>query len=92
MPWQSSNHWGQIFFEQGWLGLVGFNLFIGCLLMQSISQVRQGELFAAVAVSGAAGFLIVGLFGSLFDTPRLATLFFFASVLPFLRKETAAVN
>ena len=92
MPWQSSNHWGQIFFEQGWFGLIGFNLFIGCLLIQSISQIRRGDLFAAVAVSGAAGFLTVGLFGSLFDTPRLATLFFFGSVLPFLRKETVAVN
>ncbi len=88
MPWQSSNHWGQIFFEQGWLGLIGFNLFIGCLLMQSISQIRQGDLFTAVALSGAAGFLVVGLFGSLFDTPRLATLFYFGSILPFWRKET----
>ena len=91
MPWQSSNHWGQIFFEQGWLGLIGFNLFIGCLLIQAISQIRRGDLFAAVAVSGAAGFLVVGLFGSLFDTPRLATLFVFGSILPFLRKETVAV-
>ena len=85
MPWQSSNHWGQIFFEQGWLGLAAFNLFIVCVLFSLFLQVRQGDLFAGVVLSGIVGFLTVGLFGSLFDTPRMATLFYFGSLVPLLR-------
>jgi O-antigen ligase/polysaccharide polymerase Wzy-like membrane protein len=92
LPWQSSNHWGQIFFEQGGLGLVAFNLFILYLVMQAVAQIRRGDVFAAVVLSGSVGFLVVGLFGSLFDTPRLATLFFIASMLPLLGNESVAAT
>ena len=83
MPWQSSNHWGQIIFEQGWFGLLAFNLLILCVLVASLLQVRQGDLFSGVVLSGVLGFLTVGLFGSLFDTPRMALVFYFASLFPF---------
>ena len=49
-------------------------------------------VFAAVVLSGSVGFLVVGLFGSLFDTPRLATLFFIASMLPLLGNESVAAT
>jgi hypothetical protein len=88
MPWQSSNHWGQIFFEQGWFGLIAFNFFLVCVLIQSFCRIREGDVFSAVVVSGAAGFLTVGLFGSLFDTPRMGALFYFVSVLPFCFVES----
>lgn len=91
MPWQSSNHWGQIFFEQGWFGLLAFNLFIACVLIQSFLQIRRGDLFSAAVVSGGIGFLAVGLFGSLFDTPRMATLFYFGCLLPCLSSVKAVV-
>ncbi len=83
MPWQSSNHWGQIFFEQGWLGLLAFNLFVIAVIVGLILKVYRGDLFSGVVLAGVVGFLTVGLFGSLFDTPRMATLFYFLSIFPF---------
>lgn len=92
MPWQSSNHWGQIIFEQGWFGVLAFNLVVAYVLVISFLQVRQGDMFSAVVMSGVLGFLTVGLFGSLFDTPRMATLFFFASLFASRCKATAAIT
>lgn len=76
IPWQSSNHWAQIFFEQGWFGLLVFNLLTAYALIRLLLQAQQGDLFAAVLLASVTGFLTVGLFGSLFDTPRMATLFY----------------
>lgn len=90
MPWQSSNHWGQIYFEQGWLGLIAFNAFVVVISLYLFARVRHGDVFSATALAGAYGFLTVGLFGSLFDTPRLAALFYFCSVLPFLATDSPA--
>jgi len=84
MPWQTSNHWGQIFFEQGWFGLLSFNLAVLSLSVFLFLRSRRGDLFSAAGLSGIFGFLTVGLFGSLFDTPRMAMLFYFGSLLPFL--------
>ena len=35
----------------------------------------RGSPYAAAALASAVGFLCVGIFGSLFDAPRLTTLF-----------------
>jgi hypothetical protein len=87
MPWQSSNHWGQIFFEQGWFGLITFNFFLACVLIYSFVKIRRGDVLSAVVAAGGAGFLTVGLFGSLFDTPRIAALFYVSALLPILSGE-----
>lgn len=92
MPWQSSNHWGQIIFEQGWVGLWAFNFLILTLLVGLLLKVHQGDLFSGVVFAGVLGFLTVGLFGSLFDTPRMATLFYFVSMFPFRCERKAAVE
>ena len=91
MPWQSSNHWGQLIFEQGWFGLVAFNLVVVCIVVISFMQIRQASIFAAAVIAGTFGFLTVGLFGSLFDTPRMATLFFLGSLFPALCRAPGAM-
>lgn len=90
IPWQSSNHWAQIFFEQGWFGLLAFNFLIAYALIRLLLQARQGDLFSAVLLASATGFLTVGLFGSLFDTPRMATLFYLSLFLAVPSRRTPA--
>lgn len=61
MLWHAKNLWVLIVFEQGWVGLLLFNVL----------------LLYTLLLSSLIGFLTVGLIGSLFDSPRIATLFFF---------------
>jgi len=90
LPWQSSNHWAQIAFEQGWGGLLAFNFLLIALLIGLFVRITRGDLFSAAVVAGVLGFLTVGLFGSLFDTPRMATLFYFVTIFPFRCQGAAA--
>jgi hypothetical protein len=81
LPWHIKNLWVEVLFEQGWLGLLSFLLVLAVLLGRLARAVRQGDRLAGVLLASTSGFLTVGLFGSLFDAPRIATLFFLLVVL-----------
>jgi len=77
MPWHIKNLAANVVFDQGLvgLGLLGV-LVIGALLRLTLGPVRAHALAPGVA-GGLAGFLVVGLFDSLLDVPRVAFLFYF---------------
>ena len=81
LPWHVKNLWVEILFEQGWFGLLGFTLLLAALLTHLARAVWRGNGHATVLLASAGGFLTVGLFGSLFDAPRMALLFFLLVVL-----------
>jgi hypothetical protein len=81
LPWHIKNLWVEVLFEQGWFGLLSFLLLLAVLLAHLGRAVRHGERLAAVLLASTSGFLAVGLFGSLFDAPRIATLFFLLVIL-----------
>jgi hypothetical protein len=82
LPWHIKNLWVEVLFEQGWVGLLSFLLLLGVLLAHLTTRaVRHEDRLAAVLLASTSGFLAVGLFGSLFDTPRIATLFFLLVVV-----------
>ena len=81
LPWHIKNLWVEVLFEQGWFGLLTFLLLLAVLLAHLGRAVRHGERLAAVLLASTSGFLAVGLFGSLFDAPRIATLFFLLVIL-----------
>jgi hypothetical protein len=76
LPWHIKNLWVEILFDQGWFGLISFLLLIVAVIAHLGRAVWRGDHLAGVLLASTGGFLTVGLFGSLFDTPRIATLFF----------------
>lgn len=74
LPWHIKNVWVHVLFEQGWLGLVAF----ASLTLLALSRLARagwsGHRLAWVWLASLAGLLVVGMFDSLIDAPRLSTL------------------
>lgn len=76
LPFHIKNLWVGLFFEQGVLGVLLFTGLTLVICWQLSVRSWHGELFAIALLSSLIGFFGVGLFGSLFDAPRLTLLFF----------------
>ncbi len=74
LPWHIKNVWVHVLFEQGWLGLSLFVGLIGFALIRLSRAAWRGQRLAWAWLASLLGLLTVGLFDSLLDTPRLATL------------------
>jgi len=74
LPWHIKNVWVHVWFEQGWVGLLAF---AGLVLAAAVRLAREGwrgHRLAWAWLASLAGLLTVGMFDSLLDAPRLATL------------------
>jgi len=76
LPWHTKNFWVGLFFGQGFLGVLGMLVLMLAALQNGIRRLRDHEVFAPYLISSLAGFLAVGLFGTLVDVPRIMTLFY----------------
>lgn len=76
LPWHMKNIFLHILFEQGIVGLAAFGLLVLAALMRSLVGQRAYHPLAPAIVAAIVGFLVVGLFDSLLDVPRVAFLFF----------------
>lgn len=76
LPWHVKNLWVGLFFDQGWLGVATLSLLLAYGLARLARSAWRGNAYSAAAFASTVGFLCVGLFDSLFDAPRLTTLFF----------------
>ncbi len=81
MPWHMKNMFLHVLFEQGILGLSALGVLIAVALIRSLSGRRAHHPLAPAMVAGIIGFLVVGLFDSLLDVPRVAFLFFLLLLL-----------
>jgi hypothetical protein len=75
-PWHVKNFAVYLIFEMGALGALAVGLFVLYALGSLAARALHGELYAGVGVAAMAGFLVVGMFDSLFDVPRLTLVFF----------------
>lgn len=81
LPWHMKSMFLHVLFEQGLAGLALFAmLVIAALARLAIGRNRRLSLAPPLAAA-MAGFLVVGLFDSLLDIPRVAFLFFLLLVL-----------
>jgi hypothetical protein len=73
--WRAENVWLHLYLEQGWLGVVAFVWLVAATLMLLAAReaVRQGPSRYVLGVA-VVGFLAVGTFGSLLDTPWITQL------------------
>lgn len=74
LPWHIKNLWVHLLFEQGWLGLALFSALTLLALARSARAAWNGARLAWVVLASLSGLLTVGMFDSLLDAPRLATL------------------
>ncbi len=76
MPWHIKSMFMHVLFDQGVVGLALWGLLLASALWRvSLGGARQHPLAPALAAS-LTGFVVVGLFDSLLDVPRLAWLFY----------------
>lgn len=94
LPWHVKNVWVHVLFEQGWVGLL---IFAGVTLLALTRLAREGwkgHRLAWAWLASLAGLLTVGMFDSLVDAPRLATLLVATTLLgvapPWLRKFSSS--
>ena len=81
LSWHTKNLWVGLLFEQGWFGILTFGLLLVAVVARLVPAVWRGDRVAGALLASLCGFLTVGMFGSLFDAPRIATLFFLLMAL-----------
>lgn len=81
MPWHMKNMFLHVLFEQGILGLAAFLLLVTTALFRSLVGRRSHHPLAPALIAAICGFLIVGMFDSLLDVPRVSFLFFLLLLL-----------
>jgi hypothetical protein len=89
MPWHVKNFFVNTVFELGWVGaLVGafFMLAVGAPL---VARGLDGDVAAAVFLAAMAGCMMVGLFDSITDVPRLTILLLLLALAGNLRPQAA---
>ena len=74
LPWHIKNLGLNLLFDQGIIGLLLFALLCCGALYRLIAGAASGHPFAPFLAAALVGFLLVGLFDSLLDVPRLAFL------------------
>ncbi len=90
--WRVFNLWVRLYFEQGVVGIAAFILYLSFVLTSLWRCWRSGHPLAPVLAASLAGFLLVGLFGSLLDAPRIALLFFTLTMVPGLSAQLPTPN
>lgn len=90
MPWHAKNILVNILLDQGYFGFALFLLLNACALLRlNLGKSRQPELAPYFSVA-IIGFLIVGMFDSLIDVPRLSLMFYIvtlAALMPIASKS-----
>lgn len=89
LPWHVKNFALNLYFELGALGLGTLGTLLAFALLDLSARARRAEPDAAVWLAALAGFLVIGLFDSLLDVPRLALLFFLVLLCALLRPACA---
>lgn len=76
MPWHMKNMILHMLFDQGMVGLALWSLMLGGAVLRLTVGKAKAHPLAPVLAASLVGFAVVGLFDSLIDVPRVATLFY----------------
>ncbi len=75
LPWHIWSLPIQVLFDQGWLGVTAFGVFVLLGLWKAGQQAWRGNIEAGVFLAAGTGFVVIGALDSLIDSPRLLLLF-----------------
>lgn len=76
LPWHTKQLAVQVYFSQGLVGLVIFIVFLIVVLRQVTLSALSGNSMAITLLSAITAYLLIGLFASPFDAPRLTFIFY----------------
>jgi len=76
IPWRAENLWVQILFDQGWLGLIIFNLILFYVMINLLRHILKHDYYAAITLASLTGFLVLSIIDSMLDQPAILLLFF----------------
>lgn len=79
--WRTENQWLELYFEQGWLGLFSFVLLTLVAFLYMLRQAIRGQFASALLLSALLGVLTIGIFSTVFFSPRVMLLFYLALLL-----------
>lgn len=76
MPWHIKNMWLHVLFEQGVVGVALLGVLVATSLLRAATHAGTPHTPIAAALTGSlCGLLVVGMFDSILDVPRVAALF-----------------
>jgi hypothetical protein len=75
MPWHVKNFAVNQLFELGWVGVLATAFLLLAVGGRMVSRGFAGDSYAAVCLASLTGCMMVGLFDSITDVPRLSILF-----------------
>jgi len=91
LPWHIKNLWLEVFFNQGWIGLLLLCALTAAAVARLALLTLRADAFAAVLLAALLAFLAVGAFDSIFDAPRLTLIFgLLIAATAIIRPGTAA--
>ncbi|HUW38692.1 MAG TPA: VanZ family protein [Rhodocyclaceae bacterium] len=87
LPWHVWSLPFDILFDQGWLGVVSLSLLAGLALVRAARGAWAGNLAAGAVLASLSGFLVIGVFATLTDSPRFLLLFLLLTSFGSMRQE-----
>ena len=89
LPWHAKNAVVHTVFETGWVGLGAACLVLLAAASSLARRALRAETHALICLASLTGFLMVGLFDSLFDVPRLTLAFFLVLLVACAKPRSA---
>ena len=90
LPWHIFNLGAALLFEMGWLGLLAVASAVLLSMARLSACVWRGDVLAGAVLAALCGFLAIGATESLFDGPRVTTMFFLLLLAGFLRTDSSS--
>ncbi len=88
IPWRTENLWVQTLFDQGWLGLISFNLLLLYFFANLYLQSRKQDYFSLITLTSLSGFLVLSVIDSTLNQPVISLLFFLTLYISLLRTDS----
>jgi VanZ family protein/O-antigen ligase len=76
LPWHVENLYLNVFFEQGWFGLIFFLALIAYAGARCLARAWRNDALSLVLCASFMAFLVVGILNSWADEPRLSFMFY----------------
>lgn len=87
LDWHMKSIYVATYFESGFFGLTVLLALVLVVVARCFRQIGEGRTFGAPLLAAIAGFLVLGLTGTLNDVPRVMTLFLLLCAAALWRKR-----